>query len=42
MLLLMNDPKRYGELSKKALERASVFSWKKSANEYLELYAKYV
>jgi glycosyltransferase involved in cell wall biosynthesis len=38
MLTLMNNPKLYMELSEKAFRRASLFSWKKSANEYLELY----
>jgi len=40
MLVLMNNPKRYRELSKKALRRASTFTWKKTANEYLNLYKK--
>lgn len=40
ILVLMNNPKRYKELSKKALRRASLFTWKKAANEYLKLYKK--
>lgn len=40
MLVLINNPKRYRELSKKALRRAGLFTWKKAANEYLKLYKK--
>lgn len=40
MLVLMSNPKRYRELSKKALRRAGLFTWKRAANEYLKLYKK--
>lgn len=38
MLKITNDPKLYIELSKKALERAKLFSWKNSAKKTLKVY----
>lgn len=40
ILILMNSPKLYRKLSKKALRRAGLFTWEKAANEYLKLYRK--
>ena len=39
MLTLLSDPSRYENMSKKSLEQAKKFSWQRTAQKTLELFA---